>query len=153
MKEVRTEIEIGSSPLTAWKVLTDFSSYDKWNPVIVRITGLARLGERLEITLRTHRGKTRTYRPVITKVEENYELRWKGSSSIPGFLNGERIFTFNRVTNNTICLTHLELFSGLGTILGGSRLMEDVRLNLQEMNIAFKKKVEQESNGHAEELG
>jgi hypothetical protein len=36
----------------------------------------------------------------------------------------------------------LELFSGLGAILGGSRLMEDVRLNLQEMNIAFKKKLE-----------
>lgn len=45
MKEVRTEIEIESSPLIAWKVLTDFSSYDKWNPVIVRITGLAKLGK------------------------------------------------------------------------------------------------------------
>ena len=152
MKEVRTEIEIESSPLTAWKVLTDFSSYDKWNPVM-RITGLARLGERLEITLRTLRGKTRTYRPIITKVEENKELRWRGSSSIPGLLNGERIFTFHRVTSNTIRLKHLELFSGLGAILGGSRLTEDVRLNLTEMNSAFKKKVEQESKGHAEELG
>ena len=153
MKEVRTEIEIESSPLTAWKVLTDFSGYNKWNPVIVRITGLARLGERLEITLKTHSGKTRTYRPVITRVEENNELRWKGSSSVPGFLNGERIFTFNRITSSTIRLTHLEVFSGLGAILGGSRLMGDVRLSLVEMNIAFKKKVEQESKGHAEELG
>ena len=153
MKEVRTEIEIESSPITAWKVLTDFSGYTKWNPVIARITGLPRLGERLEITLKTPSGKTRTYRPVITKVEENNELRWKGSSFIPGFLNGERIFTFNRVTSNTIRLTHLELFSGLGAILGGGRLTEDVRLNLTEMNIAFKKKVEQESKGHAEELG
>jgi hypothetical protein len=153
MKEVRTEIEIESSPLTAWKVLTDFSGYNKWNPVIVRITGLPRLGQRLEITLKTHSGKSRTYRPVITKVEENIELRWKGSSSIPGFLNGERIFTFNRITSNTIRLTHLEVFSGLGAILSGSRLMEDVRLNLAEMNIAFKKKVEQESKGHAEEFG
>ena len=82
MKEVKTEIEIHSSPATAWRVLTDFSSYVEWNPVIVKITGEARSGERLEISLRTSRGRVRTYRPVITKFEENHELRWKGRKDI-----------------------------------------------------------------------
>jgi hypothetical protein len=151
MKEVRSEIEIHSSPLTAWKILTDFPSFDKWNPVIVKITGDARLGERLQISLRTNKGKIRTYRPVITKFEQNHELRWKGSSSIPGFLNGERIFTFYRTGEDHIRLLHVELFSGLGAILAGSRLLKDVKLSLQQMNIAFKKKVEQETKERSEE--
>ena len=151
MKEVRSEIEIHSSPLTAWKILTDFPSFDKWNPVIVKITGEARLGERLEISLRTNNGKIRTYRPVITKFEENHELRWKGSSSIPGILNGERIFAFYRTGEDRIRLLHLELFSGLGAIIAGSRLIKDVKLNLQQMNIAFKKKVEQETKERFED--
>jgi hypothetical protein len=145
MKEVKTEIEIDSSSATAWRVLTDFSSFGDWNPVIVKITGEARSGERLEISLRTSRGRVRTYRPVITKFEENHELRWKGSSSIPGFLNGERIFTFYRTTEDHIRLLHLEIFSGLGAFLAGSQLEKDVKPGLQQMNVAFKKRVEQET--------
>ena len=145
MIEVRTEIEIQCTPQTAWKILTDFSGYDTWNPVIIRVVGLPRLGEKLEIRLRTRAGKTRTYRPVITKLEENRELRWKGSSFIPGFLKGERIFILNQISNNQTRLLHLELFSGLASNLGGSMLTKDVELSLNEMNIAFRKKAEDES--------
>jgi hypothetical protein len=148
MKEIRTEIEIQSSLQIAWKILTDFPGYDQWNPVIIRMTGIPRLGEKLVIRLRTQRGKVRTYRPVITKLEENHELRWKGTSFIPGFLIGERVFTFDQVTNNQIRLLHAELFSGLAANLGGSMLTKNVEPSLHEMNIAFKKKAEEESKIH-----
>lgn len=142
MKEVRTEIELHSCVSAAWKILTDFSSFQIWNPVIIQIIGEARLGEKLKISVRTNKGKNRIYRPTITKLEENHELRWKGKSFIPGFLNGERIFIFQEISRDYIRLLHSELFSGFGTIIAGRRLIEDVESSLQQMNNAFKKRVE-----------
>ena len=142
MKEIRTEIELYSCVSAAWKVLTDFSAFRTWNPVIIQIIGEARLGEKLKISVRTSKGKNRIYRPTITKLEENHELRWKGKSFIPGFLNGERIFIFQEISRDHIRLLHSELFSGFGTIIAGRRLIEDVESNLQQMNSAFKKRVE-----------
>ena len=145
MKEIRTEIELYSCVSAAWKVLTDFSAFRTWNPVIIQIIGEARLGEKLKISVRTSKGKNRIYRPTITKLEENHELRWKGKSFIPGFLNGERIFIFQEISRDHIRLLHSELFSGFGTIIAGRRLIEDVESNLQQMNSAFKKRVEHET--------
>ncbi len=142
MKEIRTEIELHSCVSAAWKVITDFSTFHTWNPVIIQIIGEARLGEKLKISVRTSKGKTRIYRPTITKLEEDHELRWKGKSFIPGFLSGERIFIFQEISRDYTRLLHSELFSGFGTIIAGRRLIEDVESNLQQMNSAFKKRVE-----------
>ena len=142
MKEIRTEIELHSCVSAAWKVLTDFSTFHTWNPVIIQIIGEARLGEKLKISVRTSKGKNRIYKPTITKLEEDHELRWKGKSFIPGFLSGERIFIFQEISRDYTRLVHSELFSGFGTIIAGRRLIEDVESNLQQMNSAFKKRVE-----------
>ena len=142
MKEIRTEIELHSCVSAAWKVITDFSTFHTWNPVIIQIIGKARLGEKLKISVRTSKGKTRIYRPTITKLEEDHELRWKGKSFIPGFLSGERIFIFQEISRDYTRVLHSELFSGFGTIIAGRRLIEDVESNLQQMNSAFKKRVE-----------
>jgi hypothetical protein len=142
LKEIRTEIELHSCVSAAWKVLTDFSTFHTWNPVIIQIIGEARLGEKLKISVRTSKGKNRIYRPTITKLEEDHELRWKGKSFIPGFLSGERIFIFQEISRDYTRFLHSELFSGFGTIIAGRRLIEDVESNLQQMNSAFKKRVE-----------
>ncbi len=142
LKEIRTEIEINSSPSVAWKVLTDFTSFPQWNPVITRIDGEARIGEKLRISVRTSKGKLRIYAPTITKLEENHELRWKGKSFLPGLLDGERIFTFDQGAKDNIRLVHSELFSGLGSLISGNSLFKDIEISLNQMNIAFKKRVE-----------
>ena len=138
MKQIQTEIEIYSSPSTAWKILTDFSSFRKWNPIIIQIAGEARLGEKLKISVRTSKGTVRAYTPTITVFNENHELRWKGKS----FLNGERIFTFIQISEERIRLQHSELFTGLGSFVAGARLFKDIENSLQQMNNAFKKRVE-----------
>lgn len=142
MKEIRTEIVIQSSSLTAWKVLTDFARFHEWNPVITRIIGKARMGEKLKINVKTSKGTIRIYRPTIIRLEENHELRWKGKSFLPGFLNGERIFTFDQLSEGRVRLLHSELFSGLGSFIAGDRLFKDVQNSLHQMNDAFKKRVE-----------
>jgi hypothetical protein len=67
--------------------------FPDWNPFIREIIGSVVEGSRLEIHISTSSGKNRTYKPTLTKIEPNHELRWYGKGLLPGLLNGERIFT------------------------------------------------------------
>ncbi len=132
-----------ASSKRVWQVLTDFPNYSKWNPVIVQVKGEAKVRTRLEIHLRTTGGKNRTYKPTITKVEPDRELRWYGKSLFPGMLNGERIFTIHSLGTDSVLFFHSQIFTGLGVYLGGNRLERDIRTTLNEMNVALKRQVEQ----------
>jgi hypothetical protein len=146
MKEIRTEIDINASPEKAWEVLTDFDRFPQWNPFIRQISGSPEIGAKLKIQLQTSRGKSRTYRPTVTKVEPNHELRWFGKSIIPGIFNGERIFTIEPLKTNHVRFVHMEIFTGLGVALVGNRLDKDMNESFVKMNHAFKEKVEQASS-------
>lgn len=139
MKEVRTEIEIGAGPERVWKILADFEKYDQWNPFINRITGQARQGSRIEIHIETPGGKSRKYRPTITKVDQGRELRWLGKSSL---LNGEHIFTIEPLQAERVRFVHRELFNGLLTSIFGKSLDTDVKQGFEEMNKALKERAE-----------
>ena len=143
MKEIKTELEIMASSEDVWQVLTDFPNFGKWNPVIIQIDGEAKVKTKLKIHLRTRSGKSRIYRPIITKIEPNYELRWFGKSHFPGILNGERIFTIDSLGEKHVRFFHREIFSGIGAHLAGDRLDRDVRQTLNQMNVALKRHVEQ----------
>ena len=146
MREIRTEIDIKASPENAWEVLTDFNSFSHWNPFIRQISGAPKVGTKLKIHLHTSSGKSRTYRPTVSKVEPHRELRWSGKSFIPGMFNGERIFTLEPINTNHVRLVHREIFTGFGVALVGNRLDKDMYQSFVKMNDAFKEKVEQVSN-------
>jgi hypothetical protein len=57
-------------------------------------------------------------------------------------LNGERIFTIEQLEQDHVRLIHREIFTGLGTFLGGDRMDKDIRHTFEEMNYALKKKIE-----------
>jgi hypothetical protein len=145
LKEIKTELKIMASSERVWQVLTDFPNFAKWNPVITRIKGEAKVRTKLEIHLRTRSGKSRVYKPTITKVEPNHELRWFGKSLIPGILNGERIFTIDSIGTNNVRFFHRQIFTGLGASLAGDRLDRDIRHTLNEMNVALKEQAEKYS--------
>jgi hypothetical protein len=144
LKEIRTEIDIKASPEKVWEVLTDFNNFPQWNPFIRQINGDPKVGTKLKIYLHTSSGKSRTYRPTVTKVEPNRELRWSGKSFIPGMFNGERIFSIELKTNH-VRFVHREIFTGLGVALAGDRLDKDMYQSFEKMNDAFKEEVEQDS--------
>jgi hypothetical protein len=143
LKEINTELEIMASSERVWQVLTDFPSFSKWNPVIIEIKGEAKVKTKLEVHLRTRSGKNRIYKPTITKLEPNHELRWFGKSFLPGIFNGERIFTIDPIGESSVLFFHREIFTGVGAYLAGDRLENDIRHTLSEMNVALKKQVEQ----------
>jgi hypothetical protein len=145
LKEIRTEIDIKASPDKAWGVLTDFNSFPQWNPFIRQIDGSPSFGTKLKIHLNTSSGKSRTYRPTVTKVEPPHELRWYGKSFIPGMFNGERIFTIEPLKANHVRFVHIEIFTGFVVSLVGDRLDKDMCKSFAMMNDAFKEQVEQAS--------
>ena len=146
MKEVRSEIEINSYPESVWKILTDFATYDQWNPFINKIIGLPTEGSKIDIYIETPSGKNRKYSPRITKVEEGRELRWFGKSSLPGFLNAEHIFTIEELQPGSVRFIQREVFDGLLTRLFGKGLDTDVMQGFQDMNDALKKRAERSSH-------
>lgn len=146
MKEVRSEIEINSYPESVWKILTDFATYDQWNPFINKIIGLPTEGSKIDIYIETPSGKNRKYSPRITKVEEGRELRWFGKSSLPGFLNAEHIFTIEELQPESVRFIQREVFDGLLTRLFGKGLDTDVMQGFQDMNGALKKRAERSSH-------
>jgi len=142
LKELRTEIEINTTPDRVWKILTDFDKYEQWNPFINKIVGQAKEGEKIEIHIETPGGKNRKYEPTLTKVEQGRELRWLGKSSLPGFLNGEHIFAIEQLGQERVRFVQREVFDGLLASLFGKSLDTDVRQGLEEMNRALKERAE-----------
>jgi hypothetical protein len=142
LKEVRSEVEINSYPEGVWRILTDFATYDQWNPFINKIIGVPTEGSKIDIHIESPSGKNRKYSPRITKVEEGRELRWVGKSSLPGFLNAEHIFTIEERQPERVRFTQREIFNGLLTRLFGKSVDTDVRQGFQDMNDALKKRAE-----------
>lgn len=142
MKEVHSHIEIDSYREGVWKILTDFASYEQWNPFINKIIGQPREGSKIEIYIETPAGKNRKYSPTITKVEVGRELRWFGRSSLPGFLDGEHIFSIEELQPERVRFTQREIFDGLLTRFFAKSLDTDVKQGFEDMNSALKKRAE-----------
>lgn len=142
MKTLSTGIKIRAKPEKVWDILTKFSDYEEWNPVMTRIIGEASLGKKIEVHIHTIKGKNRIYRPTITKFDINKELRWQGRSFLPGIFEGERIFEIKEISSEEISFIHLEVFRGIGVKLMGNRLDEDLQQSFEAMNIALKARAE-----------
>jgi len=107
MKEVHTEIEIEASAERVWQLLTDFASFQQWDPFIRRASGEVKTGGRLEVYLQPSGVRGGTLRPIVLMIEPNRELRWRGRLWIPGLFDGEHIFTIEHLGQ-----TGCGLFSG-----------------------------------------
>jgi hypothetical protein len=145
LKEVRSEIEINSYAESVWRILTDFASYNQWNPFINKIIGIPTEGNKIDIYIESPSGKNRKYSPRITKIEEGHELRWVGKSSLPGFLKAEHIFTIEELQPERVSFIQREIFDGLLTRLFGKSVDTDIRQGFQDMNDALKKRAERSS--------
>ena len=132
MKDLTTEIEINSSPQAVWDILTDFSNYPQWNPILRKIVGDLSIGNKLEIHLTTVGGKSRIYHPKITKIVPNQELRWTGKFLISQIFSGERIFLIEQVSHDKINFINKEIFSGIGIKLAPQKMEDDILKSFQK---------------------
>ena len=142
MKDLTTEIEINSTAQAIWDILTDFSNYPQWNPILTKVVGPLSIGNKLEIHITTVGGKSRIYHPKITKIVPNQELRWTGKFFLPQIFSGERIFLIKKVSNDKINFVNKEIFSGIGIKLAPQKMENDILLSFKKMNEALKKTAE-----------
>jgi hypothetical protein len=144
LKRISTEIRIKAKPEKVWEILTRFADYELWNPFITKIFGEATLGNKIEVHVRTMKGKDRIYHPKITRLEVNKELRWQGKAFLPKVFEGERIFQIANVQSEIedISFIHTEIFSGIGASFLSNKLNQDLQQGFHSMNMALKSRAE-----------
>jgi hypothetical protein len=139
-RRIATEIDIDAPAAVVWRVLVDFPSYAEWNPFIRRITGEARVGARLEVTVHPADRKPMTFRPTVRVAERDRELRWLGRVLLPGIFDGEHAFIIEQEANGCR-LRHEETFNGRLVPAFGA-MLDDTARSFAELNGALKRRAE-----------
>jgi hypothetical protein len=142
VKELHSEIEIAASAQRVWDILTDFYSYPQWNPFIRRISGEAKIGERVEVRLEPPESRGVTLKPRVLNIEPNRELRWLGHLLVPGLFDGEHTLAIEPLEENHVRFVQRESFKGLLVPLLARSLDNSTRRGFEEMNRALKERAE-----------
>jgi len=142
MKELKTSIEINSTPAKVWQVLLDFEKYQEWNPFIKSIRGNPKVGEKIETRIHPPGQRDMTFKPVLLKVEKNKELRWIGHLLFPGIFDGEHVFVIEKIDISKVLFRHEENFSGILVPIFWKSLYQHTRIGFIEMNQALKERLE-----------
>lgn len=147
MKAIETQIDIGADAHTVWSILTDFASYDAWNPLIRSVSGDAALGARLTVRVVPPNGRSMTFRPRITHLQADRELRWVGRVLMPGVLDGCHSFRLAE-TGAGVRFYHCERFTGMAAPFLSAEDMDTIRKGFDGMNQALRLRAEGASVEH-----
>lgn len=139
--ELRTEVEIAAPLLHVYRVLTDFGSYQAWNPFLTAVTGQLTVGQKLSVEMSLPEGKTYLLEPVVTQVTENSELRWRGRFISPALLEAEHFFLLTERAAGLTRVVHGQNFSGFLLRFVGNSLTLAARGSVY-MDQALKKRAE-----------
>lgn len=115
--QINTELAIDAPASDVWKVLTDFTSYPQWNPVITRIEGSPIVGEKISFKICVF---PKIELPIMAceiliASEQNKELRWRGPAVpiLDALVTGEHFFMVQAMGETKSRFIHGENFSGL----------------------------------------
>lgn len=141
MVHIKTEIIIDAQASKVWDLLSNFSNYENWNPLIVKSVGKAEKGSRLINTLKIQ-DKEQVFKPKLLKVEANHKLEWLGSLFVPGIFDGRHYFQIEKLSENQIQLIHGEYFSGILSKFILKKIKDDTIKGFMAMNEALKVEAE-----------
>lgn len=144
MKSIRTEITVNAPAQVVWNLLTDFDRYKTWNP-FMQISGTAKQGNRLKITIFLEGQKPQAFQPVILECIPGKSFRWLGSLFIKGLFDGEHFFQLEPVSENKTRFIHGENFSGLLSGLILKLIREKTTAGFEKMNKGLKQEAERQA--------
>lgn len=142
MHEIKTEIDIASTPERLWAILTDLPAYPEWNPFIRSVEGLLQPGQKLTVSIQPTGGRGMTFRPTVLVVTSNVELRWLGRFLCPGIFDGEHYFQIVPTAPGQTRFIQGERFSGLLVGFAKRNLDRGTRAGFIAMNHALKERAE-----------
>ncbi len=137
---VETSIDIQATPEAAWNMLTDFQTYDDWNPMLQNVRTQPRVGSPVRFELLMGDGKRMKFKAKMTRVDAPVELNWTGGS--PLIITGKHYFRIEKLGENQIRLHHGEYFKGLLFPLMAKTIQNSKPL-YESMNQALKNQLEQ----------
>jgi hypothetical protein len=141
-KGFKSEIIIDAPAERIWEILTDFGSYEKWNPMIRRASGQARVGARLKVHFEPEGRKGSNFRPKLTIVDPNRELRWLGWPRFPFVFDMDHYWLLEGLGNGRIRLEHGAVAYGLAVPFIGNVMVKSFREPFEAMNRAMKERAE-----------
>jgi hypothetical protein len=141
MQVLDAQIEIDAAPERVWRILTDFADYPEWNPFIVRAAGEPRVGERLDVSIKTGRRKAVTFKPRVLEFEPGRLLRWKGRWFLPYLFDGRHALTVAPLPGGRTLFRSREEVTGiLLPFLGAA--MRDSQAGFEALCRALKERAE-----------
>jgi len=139
--ELRSEVEIDAPPSHVYAVLTDFSSYEAWNPFLTGVRGELAVGRKLSVEMSLPEGSVYTLEPEVTLVTAAEELRWRARFAFAALLEAEQLFLLKESRPGVTRLLQGLNFSGFLLRFAGKTLTQSAR-GCVYMNQALKKRAE-----------
>jgi hypothetical protein len=110
MKAFETTILIDASPDAIWRLLTDKSAYEQWDPGVTRVDGRIAAGEK--VTVYTEISPDRAFPVTVSEFVPGKKMVW--SSGMPlGLFKGARTFTLTPQGDGRTRYHVREEFTGL----------------------------------------
>jgi len=143
-KTIESEVTVEASPETIWRILTDFESYERWNPLVIKADGDARLGAELDIALEPPDSDRQELSPEITVLRPNRKLAWMSRELMPGVADREYEVILEPLGDERVRVVMHKRFEGM-LIMFTSTGEEQVGLDL--MAEALKERAEEATPG------
>ena len=141
MKIIRVVTDIAAPAETVWSELSAVANFVEWNPFITSIQGDLVAGSRLKVRIAPPGGRSMTFRPTITMVEEGKRLEWLGRLVLPGVFDGRHSFLVEDVGDGVTRLTQAEEFSGV-LVPFTRTILERTRAGFEAMNEVLRLRAE-----------
>lgn len=144
-KQIHTEIIINAPLQKVWQIIIQLEDYKNWNPILIECHGIANPGQRLKNVMRTQGNKTMSFKPIVTKVEEDQYFEWLGSLLVKGLFDGRHSFRLTEISPNQVRLVHREEFSGIASSFILKKIKEQTTANFILWNQALKARAEEKN--------
>jgi len=141
MKSYHTSLVIDKPIGRVWHHLTDVERYPDWNPLVGRLVGELKTGNRIE-TFIVPLGKS--YFPTLLSVQPEQELIWQGFQGAKFLLAGKHYYRLEALDAHSTTLYHGEYFTGLFSAFIPKKLLQKMEAAFIQHNLEIKRLVEHE---------
>ena len=140
---IKTETLINAPAEKVWAQMTDFASFPSWNPFMREAEGRLEPGERLKVRLQLDHGMRMTFRPRVTVVKPNRELRWLATLGRPGVFDVDRAFLIEPRDGCVRFVMSEECTGWLTPVMFAPNLEAQLYRGYDAFNEALRKRVEE----------
>jgi hypothetical protein len=139
---IDTSIDINADADAVWRVLSDFSRFEEWNPMLRNLQTELAPGAMVRFEVLREGASSLKLKAKIVELIEARALAWRGGP--PGILTGEHYFNLEPLEDGRCRFSHGERFGGLLLPLVKGALKDAPSL-YRAMNESLKKRVEGKS--------